>query len=406
MRVISFPEKMQTLATRKARHKVARGGRGSSKSWSFAGILLLKGIEAPLRILCAREIQRSLKQSVHKLLSDTITRYGLEQFYTIQNDTIVGVNGTTFFFCGLYRNVSQIKSFEGIDIVWVEEGENISKASWDILTPTIRKEGSEIWVSYNPKRLEDFVHQMFSVNEPPPDSIVLEINYNDNPYFPAVLEAERQHCEATDPDLHEHVWLGQPEKNSQAQIFAGKWCVKEFDVPDDVTLYHGIDWGFGPHPCAFVRCWERDGELYVRAKHVYRADLEDLPDHLDEWFDDVRDWTLRADPADPSCIRYVRNQGFLVKKASKPPGSIKTGIRYLRAYKKINFHPDDADMVEEARLYKYKCDPITGDVTPIILDAYNHGWDALRYALSTQINRGDTNGTTTDRPGREEDVND
>lgn len=392
-RVIELVLKLQPFATEDARYKVAHGGRGGAKSWTVAAILLLKGTEEKLRILCAREIQKSIKASVHQLLKDTIFRLGLEDFYDIKDERIVGQNGTQFLFCGLHRNVSQIKSFEGIDIVWIEEGESISRSSWDTLTPTIRKPGSEIWVTMNPKREDAPLYQLFidPDKERPPRSLVIEINYYDNPYFPEVLEEERAHCQATDRDLYEHIWLGQPERHSNAQIFHDKWVVTDFPTPPDdgsTMFYYGIDWGFGPNPCAFAKCWIFKGSLYIRVKHVYQAEMEDLEEHLVEWDPGTKEWPLRADPEDTSAIRYIKNRGFKVKKASKPAGSVKAGIRFLRSFNTIYIHVDDVKMQEEARLYKYKVDPVTEEILDIILKAYDHGWDAVRYALSLLINKG------------------
>jgi hypothetical protein len=193
-----------------ARYKVAKGGRGSAKSWSYADALLIKGMEKPLRILCAREIQNSIKESVHRLLSDRIAALGIDKFYSITQTAITGVNGTNFIFAGLFRNVNQIKSLEGVDIVWIEEAESVSKESWNLLTPTIRKPGSEIWVTYNPQFEDDETHQRFAVN-PPEGAIVRHVNYDENPYFPDVLVKEMEQDKARDPQKYQTIWLGLPK---------------------------------------------------------------------------------------------------------------------------------------------------------------------------------------------------
>ena len=196
---VSIPKKLQFLFT-PSRYKVARGGRGSGKSWSFARALLILGISKRVRILCTREIQNSIKQSVHKLLADQIQQLGLTSYYTVLDNEIRGTNGTEFDFVGLSSlTVDTIKSFEGYDICWVEEGQVISKRSWDILIPTIRKDCSEIWISYNPDLETDETHQRFTV-KPPNNCINVEVNWRDNPYFNDVLETERLHCKATNPD--------------------------------------------------------------------------------------------------------------------------------------------------------------------------------------------------------------
>ena len=385
-------KRLKPFATERYRYKVASGGRGSGKSWGFADILLLKGASTPLRILCTREIQKSIRDSVHRLLKDRIAQNKeLSDFYSVKEEYIAGKNGTRFFFCGLRHNANQIKSFEGIDIAWIEEAEKISKSSWEILTPTIRKKNSEIWLSYNPDLDEDFIHSKFSdPDKRPPNTLYTIINYNDNPWFPAVLEEERRHCLATDPELHEHIWEGRTRKHSQAQIFSGKWKVKEFgNPPADAMRYYGIDWGFGSNPCAFSLAWIEKNTLYVRVKHAWRADIEDVPDLIDAWDPEARNWYINADPEDPSSIRFVKNRGFRIRGAAKPPKSIEAGIRYLRSFDEIIFHIEDTDMHNEAKYYRYKVDPIMQDVTPIIIKANDHGWDSIRYALSRLILRGD-----------------
>ena len=186
-----FPEKLAFLF-QPARYKVVHGGRGSSKSWGFARALLIQAAQRPLRVLCTREIQNSIADSVHKLLADQIAGMGLESIFTVQQTAIYGPNGSEFIFAGLRtQDINKIKSFEGVDVVWVEEGQAVSKKSWDVLTPTIRKPGSEIWVSFNPDLESDETYQRF-VAQPPAGAVVVQMNWRDNPWFPPELEAERQ----------------------------------------------------------------------------------------------------------------------------------------------------------------------------------------------------------------------
>lgn len=217
-----FPWVMQELFE-PHRYKVMHGGRGSGKSWTIARALLIKGGEAPLRILCSREIQRSIKESVLALLSDQIQALGLGEFYKVLETEIRGANGTKFIFAGLASHtVESIKSFEGVDLVWIEEAQVVSKRSWDILTPTIRKPGSEIWLSLNPWLLSDETYNRF-VLSPPPDSWVRKVNYHDNPWFPAVLEDERAHCEATrPPEEYENIWLGEPLRTAEGAYYSAQ----------------------------------------------------------------------------------------------------------------------------------------------------------------------------------------
>jgi phage terminase large subunit len=213
-----FPEKLRMLF-KLARYKVARGGRGSAKSWSYARALLIKGLSRRYRFLCAREIQRSIKDSVHKLLKDQIELMGLSSQYQVLETEIRGRNGTEFAFTGLSTlTVDTIKSFEGVDICWVEEGQTVSKRSWDILIPTIRKDDSEIWITYNPDLETDETHQRFTIH-PPTDCINVEVNWRDNPWFNEVLQKERLHCKEYDPDSYDNIWEGKCRPAVEGAIY-------------------------------------------------------------------------------------------------------------------------------------------------------------------------------------------
>lgn len=223
-RVIKFqadiPEVFEDLFEPK-RYKIYYGGRGGAKSWGFADALLIAGLYAPKRILCARELQKSIADSVHKLLSDQIVKLGLEEFYEVQKTTILGMNGTEFLFNGLKHNAREIKSTEGIDICWVEEAENVSDASWELLIPTIRKEGSEIWVSFNTKQPTDATYKRF-VFDADEDSIIKKVSWRDNPFFPEVLNKERQRLALKDPKAYDHVWEGNFDTRFSGAVYA-RW---------------------------------------------------------------------------------------------------------------------------------------------------------------------------------------
>jgi len=243
-----FPKKLQFLFE-PHRFKVAKGGRGGAKSWNFARALLLQGAERPLRILCARETQKSIKDSVHQLLEDQIQRLGLKDKYDVQMATILGKNGTEIIFAGLKHNIDNIKSVEGCDIVWVEEAQTVSRESWDKLLPTIRKEGSEIWISYNPELDTDETHKRFAL-KPPPGACVVTINYTDNPWFPDVLKPEVEHLKATDPKAYEHIWMGATRSAIEGGIFSNEMeaALKEkrlTTVPYDRTKPVDTFWDLG-----------------------------------------------------------------------------------------------------------------------------------------------------------------
>ena len=201
------------------RYKVFYGGRGGAKSRSFARALLIMGTQKPCRVLCAREIQNSIRDSVKRLLDDEVERLGLQGFYASTDVEIRGKNGTLFIFSGLHSSPEKIKSFEALTHCWVEEAETVSERSLDLLTPTMRAPGSEIWFSFNPDRVHSPVWQRFVVKQPPPDSLVKKVGWRDNPWFPDELRREMEHCRATDPEKYEHVWEGEPKLIAEGSYY-------------------------------------------------------------------------------------------------------------------------------------------------------------------------------------------
>jgi phage terminase large subunit-like protein len=237
---LTLPRKMAPF-TRPARHKVAHGGRGGGKSHSIAKLLLIEGTRRPLRWLCTRETQKSIKDSVHKLLADQIRAMNLGGFYDVQATTIKSAIGGEFLFAGLQdHTVDSIKSYEGCDGAWIEEAHSVSKRSAEVLIPTIRKEGSEIWWSFNPTAEEDYVYQRF-IKRKDPNSVVVEINWRDNPWFPEVLEIERLRDKAIDEDLYAHVWEGQL-RSIAGMLFKRKWFKRYDALPDTLNFYMASDY--------------------------------------------------------------------------------------------------------------------------------------------------------------------
>jgi phage terminase large subunit len=247
---IQIPQKFEFLFKPK-RYKVMYGGRGGAKSHAVARTLLVMGMQKPLRIICAREIQKSISDSVHALLSDLIRSHDLQAFYEIQRDIIKGRNGTEFKFRGLKHNTTDLKSLEGADICWVEEAQNVSHNSWEILIPTIRKENSEIWVTFNPKNLTDPTYQRF-VSYTGEDTIAVPVSWRDNPFFPEVLDVERRKLEASDPDAYAHIWEGQPDTRRSGAVYAKQLAKAREEgritkVPYDPSseVFTAWDLGFG-----------------------------------------------------------------------------------------------------------------------------------------------------------------
>jgi phage terminase large subunit len=220
----SFPGKLRPLF-KPARYKVLYGGRGGAKSWGVARALLIQGKAKRLRVLCTREVQKSLKDSVHQLLTDQIEAMGMGDFYQVLETEIRGANGTTFLFNGLSKQTKDtLKSYEGVDIVWCEEAHSITKPSWDLLIPTIRKEGSEIWLTFNPDLETDETYRRFVTN-PPPNSVLITMSYRDNPWFPQVLEDERLHCKATESEEdYNNIWEGFPRSAAKGAIYSTEYA--------------------------------------------------------------------------------------------------------------------------------------------------------------------------------------
>lgn len=343
----------------------------------------------PTRFLCSRELQNSIKDSVHQLLVDQIMTLGVEHLFSIKDGFIESANGSTFAFRGLRgvkNDASALRSFEGVDVLWIEEGQAVSKDSMTTITPTIRKKDAEIWIGYNPDLPTDPV-DVLACN-PPPGSLVTTVNWYDNPWFSDTsLDVERQWMQKVDPDAYEHVWGGGYRKFSDAQIFKGKYVVESFEPnPGWDGPYFGADWGFNPDPTTLVKVWlGTDRRLYIEHEaYKVNCDLDDIG----VLFDTVpgsRERVIRADSSRPDTIRHVRKQRFNVVPSAKGPGSVEDGIMFIRSFEMVVIHPRCKHTAEEARLYSHKVDRRSNEILPDILDANNHMWDAVRYALEPLI---------------------
>ncbi len=368
------------------RYRAAYGGRGSGKSHAFAAALVIKARQRPIRVLCAREIQKSIKDSVKRLLDDKIREMGFGAYFRSTDTEIKGTNGSHFVFAGLRSNVESIKSLEGIDIAWVEEATTVSQSSLTNLSPTIRKDGSEIWFTWNPRHESDPVDSMFRLpSGAPPRSIVRRVNWDLNPFFPDVLREDMEWDASRDPDKYRHIWLGEYLRNSEARVFHN-WKVEQFETPADARFYLGADWGFSIDPTVLVRCFIIGRTLYVD-REVYKVGCEidrtpDLFDRLDQ--DNLkmaRNWPITADSARPETIDYMKRHGYTrIKPAKKGAGSVEDGIEFLKSYD-IVVHPRCKHMIDELTLYSWKTDPVTDEVLPVLNDKNNHVIDALRYAV-------------------------
>lgn len=370
-----------------ARYKGAWGGRGSGKSYFFAESLVEKAILEPgLRAVCIREIQKSLDQSVKRLLEDTIIKMGVGRNFEVLEREIRTPGGGMILFQGMQNHTAEsIKSLEGYSVAWVEEAQSISQRSLDLLRPTIRAEGSELWFSWNPAKATDPIEKLLRGNEPPKDSIVVPVNHMDNPWFPEVLREEMEYDKRRDPDKYAHIWLGEYERNSEARVFHN-WKVEEFDTPADARFYLGADWGYAVDPTVLVRCFIQGRTLFVD-RELFKIGLE--IDATPAFFDTLdpqasqmaRKWPMTADSARPETISYMLRHGYpKIKGALKGAGSVEDGIEFLKSFDVV-VHPRCKHTVDELTLYSWKIDPKTLEILPVLADKNNHVIDALRYAL-------------------------
>lgn len=370
------------------RYKVLYGGRGSGKSWAVARALIAIADFGRTRILCCREVQNSIKDSSYQILKDMAHRMGLANRFTFKDAEIVhNGTGSRFIFSGLLRNENSIRSKEGIDICWVEEASSVSQTSWDVLSPTIRKDGSELWITFNPLTVDDPTNVF--IENPPPGAFVRKVNYWDNPYFPEELRQQMEWDKANNYEKYLHIWEGYPLTISEAQVFKGRFTVESFD--EDLwqkadRIFFGADFGFARDPSTLVRCFIYERRLYVDYE-AYGTGVE--IDELPALYDSVpgaRKWPIKADAARPETISYLRSRaGFQISPATKWQGSVEDGVAYLKGFDKIVIHPRCQHTADEFKLYSYKVDKVTNEVLPVIVDKHNHIIDAIRYSLDGYI---------------------
>lgn len=383
------------------RYKVVMGGRGKGASWSFARVLVYRAIMRKEIILCTREVQNSIADSVHRLISDQIHSLGLLDMFEIGKTVIrCKATGSEFLFRGLSDlTVDSIKSIEGVTIIWCAEAHNMGKKSWRVLTPTIRAGGSEIWVDLNPEEEDGVTYGKFTRNAPR-RSIVRHINFDQNPWFPAELEEERQESletianAKTDEEREQaqldynNVWLGHPRKISIEAIFGMRCVFEEFETPDDAVFLHGMDFGYANDPNALVRLYESDDgkELFIDLEAFgYGVELDDIEQFMDR-IPTARKSKIFADCSRPETISHIKRKGFNILAAEKWQGSVEDGIAFIKGYRVIHIHSRHCpEMVKEAKNYKWKTDRVTKEIVAVPLDEHNHGWDSVRYALVKRI---------------------
>lgn len=373
-----------------ARYKGIKGGRGSGKSHERAEAVVDEMIADPdKKVVCIREIQKSLKFSAKMLIESKIRQFGVSHMFEITQTEIRRKEGEGIcIFQGMQDHTAEsIKSLEGFDIAWVEEAQSLSKRSLTLLRPTIRAEGSEIWFTWNPEQPTDPVDEFFA--KEPDNSILLHVNYDQNPFLSDTLREEMVwDRQKQDPSDFAHIWLGDYNIKSDALVFAGKHRIEEFEPGSDWGgPYHGMDFGFANDPTVAVRCWIQDKRLYIeRDAGSVKLELDNTSDFIRRRIPGMAHYVIRADSARPESISYLKRKGLpKITAVNKWPGSVEDGIAHMKAYREIIIHPQCEGTAKEFRLYSYKVDKRTGDVMPVVEDRNNHYIDAIRYALEPMI---------------------
>ena len=376
---IETPEVFEPLL-RPARYKGAHGGRGSGKSHFFADLWLDENVQKKIDTVCIREVQKSLNFSVKKLLESKIERFNAGYYFDVLDSKITSKHGGITIFQGMQNHTAEsIKSLEDFDRALVEEAQSLSQRSLDLLRPTIRKKDSELWFAWNPNEPTDPVDVLLRGSNPPPDAVVVEANYTDNPWLPDVLKAELEYDRMNDPDKFAHIWLGDYQRNSEARVFKN-WRIEEFDVDADAVLRQGADWGFSIDPTVLVQAFIVGRKLYIPYE-AYRVGCEiaDTPS-LFLSVPDAEKWPIVADSSRPETISHLQKHGFpKIVPAVKGARSVEEGIEFLRSHE-IIVHPRCKHTIDELKSYSYKTDPLTGIVMPVLEDKNNHVIDSLRYA--------------------------
>lgn len=398
---ILIPKRMELLLYPR-RFKVFYGGRGSGKTANVVSYLIEKARFRNSRVGCFREIQNSIKESSYAELVDEINRKGHTQEYRCVDGEITHhTTRSKFVFRGLWRNITAIKGMAGLTDVFCEESENISQISWDTLIPTVRSSGSEIIIVFNPNKetdptwtnfVEPYIDKMVDGIYQDDDIVVVNVNYVHNPWFTEELKQHMNQMKAVDYDRYLWVYEGKFNKRSDEQVFGGKWRIDNFEVkPEWHGPYFGMDFGFSTDPTAMVEVYieELPGgrrNIYINREYgKVGLEITDTPAAMEQSFPMAKRARWYADCARPETISHIKRSGFDIHPCTKWPGSVEDGVTWLRGCDSIVIHERCKEMQNEAAMYSYKVDKLTGNVLTDIVDAYNHYWDAVRYALNDHI---------------------
>lgn len=403
---VKLPPKLIPVFQGEADYRGAYGGRGSAKTRSFALMSAIRGYMFGMAgvsglILGCREFMNSLDDSSLEEIKGAIQARDkdsgeylypwLVDYYEIGEKFIRSRDGRIrYAFSGLRHNLDSIKGKSKILIAWADEAETISATAWDKLDATVREEGSEVWITWNPESEDSETKRRFQ-DSPPPTAKIVELNWRDNPWFPARLNRLRLRQQEQDPERYDHIWEGRCITRNDAQILAGQWVVRDFEPASDWQgPYYGLDFGFANDPTAAVKCWIRDRRLWIEYEGgKVKLDVDDTAAFMRERVPGIEEHTVRADSARPESISYLRRHGLAgMVGVKKGKGSVEDGITFLRSFEEIVIHPRCEETARECRLYSYKIDKLSGDILPVPLDLNNHYIDAIRYALEPMIKAG------------------
>lgn len=382
-----MPAKAQTVLASDARFKVLWGGRRSGKTYSFVDAMLTRAAREKITVLCTRELQKSIRDSIHKTICVRISALELDDYFKIEKSSIYSNCGSEIIFLGVRHNPTEIKGLEGIDLCLIEEAEKMSQESWDILEPTISKEGSEIWVNFNPELEDSPTYQMFIVNGKPSCAIA-HMTHRDNKYFPEISRQQMEHDRVNDPEKHDWVWEGKLKKYHNALIFGDKIITdQEFEAPDGSDLLFGCDWGYANDPMALNRMYIHEECLWIDYEfYANKVELTEL-DAAFQTIPGIMEGVIRSDCSRPETISYVRRLGYDVIGEGKL--RIEEGIDFLRSFRHIYIHPRCTGAIDDFSNYRWKVDPLTKEIIMpnIPVDKSNHVPDNVRYALRPLIRK-------------------
>lgn len=387
---INLPSKLIPVFLGKARYRGSHGGRGSGKTRNFAKMTAVRAYQFSKMgrkgvILCGREFMNSLADSSFEEIKQAIlSERWLADFFEIGRNFIRSKDGNvSYIFVGLRYNLDSLKSKARILLAWIDEAENVSELAWQKLLPTVREKDSEIWVTWNPERRGSATDVRFRqyVGD---DAKIVELNWQDNPYFPEVLNNERlADKKRLDDATYRWVWEGDYLELSEAQIFRHFETAEFTPQSDWHGAYFGLDFGFAQDPTAAVECYIHNDCLYIyRDFSQVGLELDDTVQALRFRLPEIEKYVIRADNARPESISYLKRHGLpRIIAVEKGKGSVEDGIAFIKSFQHIYIHPNASHILREFKLYSYKKDRLSGDILPIVEDANNHCIDALRYAL-------------------------